>query len=444
MLKGELDALKIINLPHPFIIEFYSAFHNFSSCYLTFELAEGGDLRSHLNTNFHFTERMVAYLTSCLSSALHHIHTCGVLHRDIKPENILLTVRGIPKLIDFGIAYICPDTTSLSTMICTNASGTRLYSAPELFTLSHAHGPAADFWSLGVVLYEMLFLTPPYHRHCPKSFMTFAIEYSNFLNRAQPKRPSLNTGNGTITCTGVTSVTGVGASYRSVNVTPSSYHHSNRPKIPLDDDDDDERGNSADKAAAAVVVSEEFEKFNVEILPPHLRIYLPASTAHGDIITIECLEFLNKILDIRHDRRMGGTEITYGNLLRHPWLHAHGMHIPHLLKSHMMTTKTSIQTTHVTGSHSLSGTANSHHPFSSPIHLNHQALQALILKRQQTEHPNVNQTLKQKPMQLKQRLTTLWAASGLINKRKSHQVIPQNYQPDLLEILESYQYPPAR
>jgi serine/threonine protein kinase len=173
VLRSELLSLASL-APHPFVAKLHFGFQNYFSCYLIFDLFEGGDLRSYLNTEYPFTEKMVAFFAGCIGSALHHIHSCGVLHRDVKPENIIFDLKGFPKLIDFGIAYVCSD----ETMICTNCSGTRLYSAPELFTPSHAHGPAADFWSLGLVLYEMLYLAHPFCDQCPRDFMRFATKYS--------------------------------------------------------------------------------------------------------------------------------------------------------------------------------------------------------------------------------------------------------------------------
>jgi serine/threonine protein kinase len=131
MLRSELLSLASL-APHPFVAKLHFGFQNYFSCYLIFDLFEGGDLRSYLNTEYPFTEKMVAFFAGCIGSALHHIHSCGVLHRDVKPENIIFDLKGFPKLIDFGIAYVCSD----ETMICTNCSGTRLYSAPELFTPS--------------------------------------------------------------------------------------------------------------------------------------------------------------------------------------------------------------------------------------------------------------------------------------------------------------------
>jgi serum/glucocorticoid-regulated kinase 2 len=68
------------------------------------DLKTGGDLRYYLRKKIMFEENDVAFYVSCISSALHHIHSQNIIHRDVKPENIILDERGYPHLADFGVA----------------------------------------------------------------------------------------------------------------------------------------------------------------------------------------------------------------------------------------------------------------------------------------------------------------------------------------------------
>lgn len=95
-------------------------------------------------------------------------------------ENILLDGRGYPYLTDFGVAHVQQENDS--TLVCTLASGTRQYLAPEVFTKSHIHGPEMDFWSLGVVAYELLFGRRPFDKHCPIPMINY-IEKALLLQR---------------------------------------------------------------------------------------------------------------------------------------------------------------------------------------------------------------------------------------------------------------------
>ena len=97
-----------------------------------------------------------------LADALAYTHKKGILHRDIKPSNILLTPQGVPMLLDFNLSWDADAVTSL-------VGGTVPYMAPELLQAVIAETPAsasidsrADVFSLGAILYELLFGVPPF------------------------------------------------------------------------------------------------------------------------------------------------------------------------------------------------------------------------------------------------------------------------------------------
>eukprot|EP00439_Symbiodinium_sp_Y106_P084102 s2122_g24.t3 len=157
--KNEADVLK--RLKHPNIVEYCESFLEGQMLCIVMEYADGGDL-SHL-----IKGRKAASEIICESEALkifgqiclaiQHVHNQHILHRDLKSQNIFLTQGGCVKLGDFGIAKVLAHTAAEAiTMI-----GTPLYLAPEVCH-SQPYGMKADVWSLGVVLYELLALGPPF------------------------------------------------------------------------------------------------------------------------------------------------------------------------------------------------------------------------------------------------------------------------------------------
>lgn len=76
---------------------------------------------------------------------------------------------GYPYLTDFGVAHIC----KTDELICDLSSGTKQYLAPEVFTTGHLHGPAADFWALGIVVYEVMFSRRPFSKCAPKTYVKY-------------------------------------------------------------------------------------------------------------------------------------------------------------------------------------------------------------------------------------------------------------------------------
>ena len=80
ILDGELRTLKAVG-SHPFLCNLHFAYHDNSNCYMVMDLLEGGDLRHHINHSLKFTEKGIAFIAACISSALSHIHSHGIIHR---------------------------------------------------------------------------------------------------------------------------------------------------------------------------------------------------------------------------------------------------------------------------------------------------------------------------------------------------------------------------
>lgn len=177
MLFGELQALS--RADHTFLVKLHFAFHDKNACYLGFDLKSGGDLRFYLRHKHAFEEKTIAFMACCITAALNYLHRKKIIHRDVKPENIILDSHGWPHLTDFGVAYVQPqDSPPGLPLTCPLASGTKQYLAPEVFTKGHHHGPESDFWSLGVVIYELLFFRRPFDKHVPVSYIQY-VELSN-------------------------------------------------------------------------------------------------------------------------------------------------------------------------------------------------------------------------------------------------------------------------
>ncbi|XP_072261401.1 cGMP-dependent protein kinase 2 [Pyxicephalus adspersus] len=140
----------------PFIVKLYRTFKDSKYVYLLLEACLGGELWSLLRDRGSFDETTAKFCIGCVTEAFEYLHRIGVMYRDLKPENLLLDSEGYVKLVDFGFAKkLFPGQKTWT--FC----GTPEYVAPEVI-LNRGHSFSVDFWSLGILLYELLTGSPPF------------------------------------------------------------------------------------------------------------------------------------------------------------------------------------------------------------------------------------------------------------------------------------------
>ncbi|KAG5536771.1 hypothetical protein RHGRI_024261 [Rhododendron griersonianum] len=150
-MKAERDILtKVV---HPFIVQLRYSFQrlfevpSLKEYLIAVDFSSGYVLVSEDQARIYAAE---------IVAAVSHLHKCGIVHRDLKPENILMDTDGHVLLTDFGLAKEI-DESSRSNSMC----GTTEYMAPEIL-LSKGHNKDADWWSVGILLFEMLSGKPPF------------------------------------------------------------------------------------------------------------------------------------------------------------------------------------------------------------------------------------------------------------------------------------------
>src|SRR5262249_9900739 len=149
--------------------------------YLALELLEGGSLEAKIAGQPQ-APRDAATLVCVLARAIQYAHSRGIVHRDLKPSNVLLTAEGTAKIADFGLAKFLQATEGQTQE--GDLVGTPRYMAPEQTSGAlEAVGPAADIYSLGVILYELLTGRAPLQAPTP-------VETLLLIRNQEPLPPS--------------------------------------------------------------------------------------------------------------------------------------------------------------------------------------------------------------------------------------------------------------
>jgi len=153
-INGERNLMSKIQFP--FIVNMLGSFKDERYVYIVMECIGGGELFTHLRRARKFTDEQSKFYGLLTGLAFEHIHGKNIIHRDLKPENLLMCSDGYSKLTDFGFAKVV-EPGSRTYTLC----GTPEYIAPEVL-LNKGHGKPVDWWTLGILIYEMIVGQPPF------------------------------------------------------------------------------------------------------------------------------------------------------------------------------------------------------------------------------------------------------------------------------------------
>ncbi|XP_047514809.1 NUAK family SNF1-like kinase 1 isoform X5 [Pieris napi] len=166
---------------HPNIVHIYEVFENSEKMILVMEYCSGGELYDYLSQKKVLEEDEARRLFRQIATAVYYCHIHKICHRDLKLENVLLDETGSAKIADFGLSNVFKETSLLATFC-----GSPLYASPEIVKGTPYIGPEVDCWSLGVLLYTLVYGAMPFDG---SNFKRLVRQISNG-DYYEPKNPS--------------------------------------------------------------------------------------------------------------------------------------------------------------------------------------------------------------------------------------------------------------
>jgi serine/threonine kinase 38 len=205
--RAERDILA--EADNPWVVKMYYSFQDVSNLYLIMEFLPGGDMMNLLMKKDTLSEKETQFYIAESVLAIDSIHRLGFIHRDIKPDNLLLDSNGHIKLADFGLCtglkkahrtefyrdltaenFVAEQQTDLKKRVQSwkksrralaySTVGTPDYIAPEVFVQT-GYTKSCDWWSLGVIMYEMLIGWPPFCSESPQETYKKIIKWRDSL-----------------------------------------------------------------------------------------------------------------------------------------------------------------------------------------------------------------------------------------------------------------------
>ncbi|XP_034017523.1 cGMP-dependent protein kinase 1 [Thalassophryne amazonica] len=174
---------KILKATHcNFIVRLHAAFKDTRYIYMVMEFCSGGEIWTKLKEVGRFDEVISVFCTACVVEAYSYLHKKNIMYRDLKPENLMLDGKGYIKLVDFGFAKELIRSQKTYSFV-----GTPEYMAPEIIK-QQGHDFAVDFWSLGILIYELLAGSPPFSSSDPQKIypkiLDGVIKYPPYMSEA--------------------------------------------------------------------------------------------------------------------------------------------------------------------------------------------------------------------------------------------------------------------